>query len=171
MSEDANQVTTTESMHSAETTLGLQGRLFHPYPIAQLLCSHIPRRHFQSGNTLGIKLLACSCTSSQLQAVLLCDRQRVGAKIQCSSCYTAYHPLCARIAGLYMNMVDTSDGQEEGSLRLISYCPKHCTPHPETAGGLTISLCLAALMILCFGSARFAHTHTLCNSCQVMLRW
>jgi len=61
-------------------------------------------------------------------------RQRVGAKIQCSSCYTAYHPLCARIAGLYMNMVDASDGQEDGAVRLISYCPKHCTPHPELAG-------------------------------------
>ncbi|DBA76675.1 TPA: hypothetical protein ACH3X2_008711 [Trebouxia sp. C0005] len=61
-------------------------------------------------------------------------KQRVGAKIQCSSCYTAYHPLCARIAGLYMNMVDASDGQEDGAVRLISYCPKHCTPHPELAG-------------------------------------
>lgn len=61
-------------------------------------------------------------------------RQRVGAKIQCSSCYTAYHPLCARIAGLYMNMVDASEGQEDGAVRLISYCPKHCTPHPELAG-------------------------------------
>lgn len=61
-------------------------------------------------------------------------RQRVGAKIQCSSCYTAYHPLCARMAGLYMNMVDASEGQEDGAVRLISYCPKHCTPHPELAG-------------------------------------
>ena len=33
-----------------------------------------------------------------------------------------------------MSMVDTSEGQEEGTLRLISYCPKHCTPHPESAG-------------------------------------
>lgn len=45
-----------------------------------------------------------------------------------------------------MNMVDTSDGQEEGTLRLISYCPKHCTPHPETAGGLTTSLCNVSLI-------------------------
>ncbi len=67
-------------------------------------------------------------------------RQRVGAKIQCSSCYTAYHPLCARIAGLYMNMVDASDGQEDGAVRLISYCPKHCTPHPELAGMLLLPL-------------------------------
>ena len=28
-----------------------------------------------------------------------CCRQRMGAKIQCNSCYTAYHPLCARLAG------------------------------------------------------------------------
>ena len=64
-------------------------------------------------------------------------RQRVGAKIQCNSCYTAYHPLCARMAGLFMNMVDPSDGQEEGAVKLLSYCPKHCTPHPELAGRLT----------------------------------
>lgn len=32
---------------------------------------------------------------------LLCTvcRQRMGAKIQCEDCFTAYHPLCARIAG------------------------------------------------------------------------
>lgn len=32
---------------------------------------------------------------------LLCTlcRQRMGAKIQCESCFTAYHPLCARLAG------------------------------------------------------------------------
>lgn len=32
-------------------------------------------------------LLCCVC------------KQRMGAKIQCTTCYTAYHPLCARIAG------------------------------------------------------------------------
>lgn len=26
-------------------------------------------------------------------------KQRMGAKIQCLNCYTAYHPLCGRIAG------------------------------------------------------------------------
>ena len=32
---------------------------------------------------------------------LLCTvcRQRMGAKIQCEACFTAYHPLCARAAG------------------------------------------------------------------------
>ena len=39
-------------------------------------------------------------------------RQRVGAKIQCSSCYTAYHPLCGRIAGLHMEMVDPEGPNE-----------------------------------------------------------
>lgn len=39
-------------------------------------------------------------------------RQRVGAKIQCTSCYTAYHPLCARIAGLHMEMLDGNDATD-----------------------------------------------------------
>ena len=46
-------------------------------------------------------------------------RQRVGAKIQCSSCYTAYHPLCGRIAGLHMEMVD-QEGGGEGAVRYDS---------------------------------------------------
>lgn len=33
------------------------------------------------------ELLCCLC------------KQRMGAKIQCVNCYTAYHPLCARMAG------------------------------------------------------------------------
>lgn len=45
-------------------------------------------------------------------------RQRVGAKIQCSSCYTAYHPLCGRIAGLHMEMVDP-----EGPNEPVKYPP------------------------------------------------
>ena len=61
------------------------------------------------------------------------DRQRVGAKIQCTSCYTAYHPLCGRIAGLHMEMVD-GEGGPEGPVRLISYCPRHCTPKPQLSG-------------------------------------
>ena len=40
-------------------------------------------------------------------------RQRVGAKIQCTSCYTAYHPLCARLAGLHMEILDGGDSGED----------------------------------------------------------
>ena len=40
-------------------------------------------------------------------------RQRVGAKIQCTSCYTAYHPLCARLAGLHMEILDGGDAGED----------------------------------------------------------
>lgn len=36
----------------------------------------------------------------------------MGAKIQCTSCYTAYHPLCARIAGLHMEMLDGNDAAD-----------------------------------------------------------
>eukprot|EP00891_Asterochloris_glomerata_P002152 jgi/Astpho2/2152/fgenesh1_pg.00040_%23_10_t len=65
---------------------------------------------------------------------LLCTicRQRVGAKIQCSTCYVAYHPLCARMAGLRMEIQERQDAA--GGVRLISYCPRHCTPKPEQSG-------------------------------------
>ena len=36
----------------------------------------------------------------------------MGAKIQCTSCYTAYHPLCARIAGLHMEILDGEGGPD-----------------------------------------------------------
>ena len=59
-------------------------------------------------------------------------RQRMGAKIQCASCYTAYHPLCGRMAGLQMEMREHPDGN--GQLQFMSYCPKHCRPRPELSG-------------------------------------
>jgi hypothetical protein len=31
-------------------------------------------------------------------------KQRMGAKIQCDCCYAAFHPLCARMAGLHLEM-------------------------------------------------------------------
>ena len=67
------------------------------------------------------ELLCCVC------------RQRCGAKIQCTSCYTAYHPLCGRMAGLHMEIVDGAEGVD-GPVKLVSYCPKHCTPRPELSG-------------------------------------
>ena len=70
-------------------------------------------------------------------------RQRVGAKIQCTSCYTAYHPLCARIAGLHMEIVDQGQDGADGPVRLISYCPRHCTARPEIAGVQVCDACMA----------------------------
>lgn len=44
---------------------------------------------------------------------LLCSvcRQRMGAKIQCESCFTAYHPLCARVAGAAGTISDRGMGR------------------------------------------------------------
>lgn len=60
-------------------------------------------------------------------------KQRMGAKIQCDSCYTAYHPLCGRIAGLHMEMVEAEGkmanarhkGTEEEVVYAVSYCARH----------------------------------------------
>ncbi|CAD7696632.1 unnamed protein product [Ostreobium quekettii] len=60
-------------------------------------------------------------------------KQRMGAKVQCGSCYSAYHPLCARMAGLHMEMQEGPGGLT-GPLRLVTYCPRHCKPRPELAG-------------------------------------
>jgi hypothetical protein len=44
----------------------------------------------------------------------------------------AYHPLCARMAGLHMEL---RDAREPGRpLQLVTFCYRHCTPHPERAG-------------------------------------
>lgn len=50
----------------------------------------------------------------------------MGAKIQCTSCYTAYHPLCARLAGLHMEILDGGDSGEE--VPVSPACP-HCPDH------------------------------------------
>ena len=67
---------------------------------------------------------------------LLCTvcKQRMGAKIQCChpGCYIAYHPLCARATGLYMDAND--DGEDDDSpLQLLSYCHRHCRVDTERA--------------------------------------
>ena len=61
---------------------------------------------------------------------LLC-RQRVGAKIQCTSCYTAYHPLCARLAGLHMEILDGGESGEDlpVSAQIIRYSNISSTPY------------------------------------------
>ena len=64
-------------------------------------------------------LLCCVC------------KQRCGAKVQCESCFTAYHPLCGRVAGFYLEAVDAADG---GDPRFATYCARHRKPHPELSG-------------------------------------
>ena len=66
---------------------------------------------------------------------LLCTlcKQRMGAKIQCQSCYTAYHPLCGRIAGFYMDISDGPQGPD-GAVVCSSYCAKHRPPKPHQSG-------------------------------------
>ena len=67
---------------------------------------------------------------------LLCTvcKQRMGAKIQCChpGCYIAYHPLCARATGLYMDANDDGD-DDESPLQLLSYCHRHCRVDVERA--------------------------------------
>lgn len=67
---------------------------------------------------------------------MLC-KQRMGAKIQCHTCYAAYHPLCGRLAGLHMEIIDT--GQVGEAVQNISYCPKHRPPQPQLSGMQTFS--------------------------------
>jgi hypothetical protein len=45
----------------------------------------------------------------------------------------AYHPLCARRAGLHMEMAEPA--VPNGPLQLITFCPRHCKPRPGTSGG------------------------------------
>ncbi|GAB2272675.1 hypothetical protein Dimus_007498 [Dionaea muscipula] len=63
-----------------------------------------------------------------------------GACIQCSNstCRVAYHPLCARAAGLCVELEDEDrlhlisvDDDEEQCIRLLSFCKKHKQPSHE----------------------------------------
>lgn len=48
-------------------------------------------------------------------------KQRVGAKIQCECCYSAFHPLCARLAGFAMVTTELPNGD----LLYRAYCSRH----------------------------------------------
>ncbi|KAG6667557.1 hypothetical protein CIPAW_01G108600 [Carya illinoinensis] len=68
-----------------------------------------------------------------------------GACIQCSNntCYVAYHPLCARAAGLCVELEDedrlyllaVDDDEEDQCIRLLSFCKKHRQPSNERSAG------------------------------------
>ncbi|GKV37734.1 hypothetical protein SLEP1_g45729 [Rubroshorea leprosula] len=74
---------------------------------------------------------------------LLCSICQVsyGACIQCSNstCRVAYHPLCARAAGLCVELEDedrlhllsVDDEDEDQCIRLVSFCKKHKQPSNE----------------------------------------
>jgi len=68
-------------------------------------------------------LLCCVC------------KQRCGAKVQCESCYTAYHPLCGRVAGFHLEAADAADG---GDPRFATYCARHRKPRPELSGATDV---------------------------------
>ncbi|KAG1679268.1 hypothetical protein FOA52_009298 [Chlamydomonas sp. UWO 241] len=59
-------------------------------------------------------------------------KQRMGAKIQCDCCYAAFHPLCARMAGLHLEMREVPEGS--GRLKFMKHCPKHYAPRPHLSG-------------------------------------
>ncbi|KAK9138608.1 hypothetical protein Sjap_009202 [Stephania japonica] len=64
-----------------------------------------------------------------------------GACIQCSNitCRVAYHPLCARVAGLCVELEDEDklhlmsfdEDEDDQCIRLLSYCKKHRSPSNE----------------------------------------
>ena len=67
----------------------------------------------------------------------------MGATIQCTNCYAAYHPLCARMAGLHMEMADGGGIPGAGPLTIKSYCPRHCRPQPHLSGmSLSLHVCV-----------------------------
>ncbi|XP_057540933.1 histone H3-lysine(4) N-trimethyltransferase ATX1-like [Amaranthus tricolor] len=64
-----------------------------------------------------------------------------GACIQCSNnnCYVAYHPLCARVAGLCVELEDedrlhlipVDEDEEDQCIRLLSFCKRHKQPSKD----------------------------------------
>ena len=81
---------------------------------------------------------------------LLCTicKQRYGAKVQCehAGCYLAFHPLCGRASGLFMEAQEeegdpiaaaggaaggTADDDDGPPVRMVAYCHKHYPPDPH----------------------------------------
>ena len=61
-------------------------------------------------------------------------KQSMGAGIQCTECFTAYHPLCARMAGYYMEIREAGGKRAGAALDYVSYCDKHRKPQPGETG-------------------------------------
>ncbi|ODQ64242.1 hypothetical protein NADFUDRAFT_43249 [Nadsonia fulvescens var. elongata DSM 6958] len=59
----------------------------------------------------------------------ICRKRGEGACIQCNNknCFQAFHPTCARRAGLYMNMTEGIQGAVNNPSSMIVYCDKHTT--------------------------------------------
>ena len=60
--------------------------------------------------------------------------QRMGAGIQCTECFTAYHPLCARMAGYFMEIREPEKKRPGAPLEYVSYCEKHRKPQVGETG-------------------------------------
>ncbi|CAG9464975.1 unnamed protein product [Pedinophyceae sp. YPF-701] len=60
-------------------------------------------------------------------------KQTMGVKIQCHCCFTAFHPLCARMAGLRMEVQEDPD-DPLCSIKLVAFCARHCRPDMERTG-------------------------------------
>eukprot|EP00873_Tetraselmis_striata_P045152 jgi/Tetstr1/465416/TSEL_010100.t1 len=65
-------------------------------------------------------------------ACIVC-KERSGACIQCSlgQCRASFHPMCARAAGLTMELVNCAD---RDSVEMKAYCPKHSKGRPSSCG-------------------------------------
>ena len=92
-----------------------------------LFCSQwIPETYIRAEDTVNMEPVQNVAGVSKERFKLLCSicKQRQGACIQCSHghCTTAFHPLCARAAGLLMEVVGY-DGSD--NIELKAYCQKH----------------------------------------------
>ena len=61
-------------------------------------------------------------------------RQRMGAKLQCESCFLAFHPLCARIARNKMEIQELKTSSKDTHVRLVLYCARHGKKSGERTG-------------------------------------
>lgn len=55
---------------------------------------------------------------------------QVGGKIQCTSCFSTFHPLCGRMAGVKMELRPGKNGNVDRHC----LCPRHCKPQPHMSG-------------------------------------
>lgn len=86
------------------------------------------------------QLLQRRCCTAKSPRRTCCIRMHLtrvpqGAKLQCQECYVAFHPICARLAGLEMRVTEVGPDLPP---RISTLCHRHGSVQPHLSGTLLL---------------------------------